>query len=40
VAYQLGSAQPVMGTAMLGSTFGKIKKLDIERVTDSDSLPE
>ena len=28
---QLGSARPVIGTAMLGSTFGKIKKLDIER---------
>ena len=38
--YQLGSAQPVMGTAMLGSTFGKIKKLDIERTGDEVELED
>lgn len=38
--YQLGSARPIMGTAMLGSTFGKIKKLDIERTGDEVELDD
>ena len=38
--YQLGSARPIMGTAMLGSTFGKVKKLDIERTGDEVELDD
>ncbi len=37
---QLGSARPVIGTAMLGSAFGKIKKLDIERTGEDMELSD
>jgi len=38
--YQLGSARPVMGTAMLGATFGRIVKLSIERTGDEEELSD
>lgn len=34
----LGDAQPIIGTAMLGDDFGKIKKLDVERTGDEEEL--
>ncbi|MBE7497120.1 MAG: fibronectin type III domain-containing protein [Verrucomicrobiaceae bacterium] len=37
---QLGSARPVIGTAMLGTSFGTIKKLDIERTGDEQELSD
>lgn len=34
----LGSAQPVIGTAMLGDDFGKIKSLSVKRTGDEEEL--
>lgn len=37
---QLGRARPLIGTAVLGSAFGKIKKMDVERTGDEEELSD
>jgi hypothetical protein len=37
---QLGSARPLIGTAVLGSTFGKITKFELERTGEAEELTD
>lgn len=37
---QLGSARPLIGTAILGSAFGKFTKFEIERTGDEEELTD